>query len=133
MSSPDLITSVIGVSAVPLPAGAGNGGSASSDITRRACRIAWSAYRPLREVGIVEGLSLHRRQRPSWQGQQHLRALGQGITKALRFSPPHAAHPRTDIEANLSWVRPVGRGSDDDRPCRAFEQRQQGRRDKACS
>ena len=47
----DVITRVIGASAVTVPAGAGNGGRASSAI-RRAPRIGRSAYRPLREVGI---------------------------------------------------------------------------------
>jgi hypothetical protein len=60
-----MITRVIGAPAVPLPAGAGNGGLASSAITRRASRIGRSTYSPLREVGIVEGRSFHQRQRPS--------------------------------------------------------------------
>jgi hypothetical protein len=110
VSSSDMITRVIGASAVPLPAGAGNGGFASSVFARRACPIAWSAYRPLREISIVEGVFTPSAATVRRQAQQPA-GPSSGNTDRTRLCPPHRHMPR--IRAPTSRRTCLGSGRSD--------------------
>jgi hypothetical protein len=105
VSSPDVITRVIGASAAPLPAV-----PVTEALPARPSHAAHAgspraANRPLREIGIVEGCSLDRRQAQQPAGPSS------GNTDRTRLFPPHRHMPR--IRAPTSRRTCLGSGRSD--------------------